>query len=300
MVLNSLNWLKTFLLSLPNLSILENCVVPFLSNNNLIVSKSVLSNLHSIIYVALFYQFCFLLGKWLIFPIAAKFIKTGIDSKKRRKLINQSSVHFVSFVQSIVILYVSIECLLSSTYRFEYPTAVDRIFNGHRDTEIVCIFAIGYFAWDIYISLFYSTLPFVLHAVVSTLVFCIGLKPYIQYYAPVFLLFELSNPFLNIRWFTVRYFPRANPVLSFIQMLNNLILLVMFFLARICWGWFQIGKLVYDFYLVRGDPRFLTAETIIIVAGNFILDILNLVWFSTMISIAFKTITRQNPSKKEH
>lgn len=285
-----LNWLKNFLLELPSPAVIHSYVNPWLEEKKWITSQPILSNLHSIVYVALFYQACFLLGKWILFPHAARWVH-GEGKTKRRKLINQSSVHFVSFVQSIVILYVSFECLLSANYKFEYPTAIDRIFTRHRDTEVVCIFAIGYFIWDIYISVFYSTLPFVLHAVVSTLVFCIGLKPYIQFYAPVFLLFELSNPFLNVRWFTVRYFSRSNRFLNFIQTINNLALLLMFFCARICWGWFQIGKLVYDFYQVHTDPRFLTMETAIIVCGNLVLDVLNLVWFSTMVSIAFKTIT---------
>lgn len=216
------------------------------------------------------------------------------SSHSRKKLINQSSVHFVSFIQSVVILYVSFVCLLSDQYALEYQTAEQRVFKDHRDTEVVCVFAIGYFLWDIYISIFYSTLPFVLHALVSTTVFCIGLKPYIQYYAPVFLLFELSNPFLNLRWFSTKYFKGSkNRVLLFLQLLNNLLLLMMFFFARICWGWYQMGKLCYDFYQVHGNSNFLLCETIIIVVGNFILDILNLVWFSTMISVAFKTVTNK-------
>ncbi|QLL34299.1 hypothetical protein HG536_0G01580 [Torulaspora globosa] len=287
-----LSWLKNFLLELPSPAVIQTHVVPFLSERNWIVSQPILSNLHSIVYVALFYQTCFLLGKWVVFPPAARWMHPD-DRDRRRKLVIQSSVHFVSFVQSIVVLYVCFECLVSQNYKSEYPTAADRIFTSHRDTEIVCVFAIGYFLWDIYISVFYSTLPFVLHAVVSTLVFCIGLKPYIQYYAPVFLLFELSNPFLNVRWFAVRYFRRASPLLSCVKTANNLVLLVTFFGARICWGWFQIGKLVYDFYQVRHDARFLELETAIIVLGNLVLDVLNLVWFSTMISIAFKTITKK-------
>lgn len=290
-----LNWLKNFLLELPSPAVLQTFVVPFLSERNWIESQPILSNLHSIIYVALFYQACFLLGKWILFPPAAHWVHPQ-DASRRRKLVNQSSVHFVSFVQSIVILYVSFECLLSQNYRLEYPTAIDRVFTRHRDTEVVCIFAVGYFLWDIYISIFYSTLPFVLHAVVSTSVFCIGLKPYIQYYAPVFLLFELSNPFLNVRWFTVRYFSRNSKFLNCIQTVNNLVLLLMFFGARICWGWFQMGKLVYDFYQAYGDPRFLKLDTTIIVVGNLVLDVLNLVWFSTMVSIAFKTITNKKAS----
>lgn len=288
-----LGQLKDWLLGLPRLAALDTYVVPLLSKRGWIESSTILDNLHSIVYVALFYQVCFLLGKWFVFPVFVHWSHRK-DEQKRRKLVHQSSVHFVSFIQSIVILYVAVECMWSENYRLEYPTALDRIFTSHRDTEVVCIFAVGYFTWDIYISTFYSTLPFVLHAVVSTLVFCIGLKPYIQYYAPVFLLFELSNPFLNIRWFAQRYLPRDNLILSCLQTLNNITLLVVFFLARICWGWLQIGKLVYDFYQVHTDPRFLKLETLIIVGGNLVLDVLNVVWFSTMVSIAIKTICNKN------
>lgn len=285
--------LKDFLLELPPSTVLKAYVVPFLSERGWIESPTILENLHSIIYVALFYQACFLLGKWTLFPLLVRWSHRK-DEHKRQKLVHQSSVHFVSFIQSIVILYVAFECLWSENYRLEYPTAVDRIFTSHRDTEVVCVFAVGYFAWDIYISVFYSTLPFVLHAVVSTLVFCIGLKPYIQYYAPVFLLFELSNPFLNIRWFAQRYSPRDSALLNGLQTVNNVVLLLMFFVARICWGWLQIGRLVYDFYQVHADPRFLPLETLIIVGGNLVLDVLNVVWFSTMVSIAIKTIRNKN------
>lgn len=272
-------------------------MVPVLSKRGWIESSRILDNLHSILYVALFYQACFLLGKWFVFPVLTRWSPRK-DPHKRQKLVHQSSVHFVSFIQSIVILYLSFECMWSDNYRLEYSTAIDRIFTSHRDTEVVCIFAVGYFIWDIYISVFYSTLPFVLHAVVSTLVFCIGLKPYIQYYAPVFLLFELSNPFLNIRWFTQRYLPKDNLLLNCVQTLNNLALLVLFFLARICWGWLQIAKLVYDFYQVHQDPRFLWPETLIIVGGNLILDVLNLVWFSTMVSIAIKTLRKKDKQER--
>lgn len=287
-----LETLVQYILELPQPAILRTHAIPFLTDRKLITSDSLLSNLHSIIYVALFYQACFLVGKWIIFPPFIQLLK--VAPGRKQKLIDQSSVHFVSFIQSVVILYISLNCLLSPNYNTEYPTAIDRIFSENRDTQIVCIFAIGYFTWDIYISVFYSTLPFVLHAVISTLVFCIGLKPYIQYYAPVFLLFELSNPFLNIRWFATKYLGHtSNKLLDFLQLLNNVSLLIVFFFARICWGWFQIAKLGYDFFQTHQDPRFLPYETAIIVLGNLVLNVLNLIWFSTMVSIAIKTLTKK-------
>lgn len=68
--------------------------------------------------------------------------------------------------------------------------------------------------------------------------------------------------------------------------------MVVFFAARIAWGWFQIGKLCYDFYQVRNEPGFLVFDTIVILAGNFVLDILNVIWFSTMVSVAAKVLKK--------
>lgn len=71
-------------------------------------------------------------------------------------------------------------------------------------------------------------------------------------------------------------------------LLNNMALMIIFFVARIAWGWYQIGKLSYDFFQMRNEPGFAVFDTIVILTGNFVLDVLNLIWFSTMVSIAAK------------
>lgn len=300
------------LLSLPQPELFKTTVIPFLANRNIIKSEAILSNLHSIFYVAIFYHIWFLFGKWILFPPLVKW-KLDYDQKhnvkkdekttserqaehykkKYTSLINQSSVHLISLLQSIVVLYYSLKFLLDPKASAEpYQTSHSRVFTENRDTQVICIFAIGYFVWDIYISTMYSTFPFVVHGIISTVVFCIGLKPYIQYYAPVFLMFELSNPSLNFRWFGIKFLPQKSKFCSLLLLLNNLTLMVVFFAARIAWGWFQIGKLCYDFYQVRNEPGFLVFDTIVILAGNFVLDILNVIWFSTMVSVAAKVLKK--------
>lgn len=284
--MNPLDCTIEYLLGLPAPAVLTTHVLPWCEQHGLITSREFASNLHTALYVALFYQVCFVVGKYLIFPPLVRWRKPH-DAVK---LVDQSSVHFVSFVQSVVVLRLSIEFLLSEYYHPRFTDPWTRIFGTDGQTTAIVTFAMGYFLWDIYISSVYSTLPFVLHAVVSTVVFCIGMKPYIQYYGGVFLMFELSNPFLNIRWFCIKYSTRTNVLAQWFETANNLLLMLVFFLARIVWGWYQIANLAYDFWLVRHDPRFLPLDSIVIVVGNFVLDVLNVVWFSTMVSVAIKTV----------
>lgn len=65
-------------------------------------------------------------------------------------------------------------------------------------------------------------------------------RPFINYYAPVFILYELSSPFLNIHWFL----DKVNMTGSRAQWYNGMILLTVFFCCRLVWGTWQ-SALVY-------------------------------------------------------
>ncbi|SCV00988.1 LANO_0F09582g1_1 [Lachancea nothofagi CBS 11611] len=278
-------------------------IVKFLASKNVISSTKILANLHSTVYVALGYHLVFLVSKWFIFPPLVRWRLSHSKDHSRRGhmgLVNQAALHFVSLVQSFVILYLCLTYLNTHGHGTTHPNAQMRVFHHEMDTDVICVFAIGYFVWDAMISMAYSTAPFVLHGVVSALMFSIGLKPYIQFYAPAFLMFELSNPFLNFRWFGIKFFPQVSDankslvarLLNLVQLLNNVVLIMVFFGARIAWGWYQIFNLCCDFWHIRHDPRFLPLETFTIVSGNFILDVLNLVWFCRMLCVAKDILTK--------
>ncbi|CCK68417.1 Ale2p KNAG_0A07640 [Huiozyma naganishii CBS 8797] len=301
--------LVTFLTGLPALPIFEEKINPFLSSHNLISSQSVLDNLHTVLYIAVFYHIVYLIGAWAVFPIPSKW-KVNYDEthakdeearlhiqrhkhKKVKHLSIQASIHFISFLQTVVVLYLSFVFFLDRKVSGSesYPDSDARIFGECRETQLVCMFGCGYFIWDAYISACHSTFPFFVHGVVSTAAYYIGLKPYLQYYAPVFLMFELSNPCLNIRWFGLKFFPQESKVCNLILLLNNLLLMTIFFFGRILWGWYQTFMLCYDFYNVRNDPRFMLWDTVIVVTCNLTIDLLNVIWFSSMVSIAVKVLT---------
>lgn len=282
----------------------------FFDKIQIIESTMIKNRAHTILYVAAGYHVLFILSKWLVFSWLAKYRlsweeeltkNTAKYNKKYRDLVNQSAIHFVSWMQSLVVLYLSSRAIyLNNQAAPRYATAAERIFGYDEHNIIVCVYAIGYFIWDTYISLMYSTFPFVLHGLISTIVYAIGLKPYINYYAGIFLMFELSNPFLNIRWFGIKYFPQiseesnsiASKLANVVQLINNVVLILTFFAARICWGFYQFYRLCSDFYEVRESVAFQPLETAFIVVGNLCLDVLNLIWLSAMVSVALRIIKK--------
>lgn len=57
-------------------------------------------------------------------------------------------------------------------------------------------------------------------------------RPFLNYYGAVFILYELSTPFLNFNWFM----DKLGWTGSKIQLLNGLVLISTFFGARIAYG----------------------------------------------------------------
>lgn len=83
-------------------------------------------------------------------------------------------------------------------------------------------------------------------------------RPFVNFYAPTFILYELSSPFLNIHWFC----DKLKMTGSKVQLYNGIILLCTFFGCRLCWGSYQSVRVFYDVYraitageLVLQDPE---------------------------------------------
>jgi hypothetical protein len=67
-------------------------------------------------------------------------------------------------------------------------------------------------------------------------------RPFCNYYGPVFILYELSSPFLNIHWFC----DKLNMTGSKLQWYNGMLLLAMFFSSRLLWGTYQSLRVYQD------------------------------------------------------
>lgn len=69
-------------------------------------------------------------------------------------------------------------------------------------------------------------------------------RPFVNYYAPVFILYELSSPFLNIHWFL----DKIEMTGSRTQWYNGMLLLSVFFCCRLVWGTWQSIMVYLDMW----------------------------------------------------
>lgn len=201
----------------------------------------------------------------------------------------------VSFIQCLVILAI----ILPFFFIPELDGSPEkRVFAYVPYGGVLGAASSGYFIWDAFTAVRYIKLfgpGFAIHGIVSFAVCFISFEPYILYYAPLFLLFEISTPFLNIRWFDLKL---PGLFSEKVILANNVILILLFFFVRICWGWYWIYQLAWDFWLVRHDPRFNLPFSLVILIGNLVLDVLNVYWFSLMARIAAKTIAKMVRGEK--
>ncbi|KAH3687401.1 hypothetical protein WICPIJ_001614 [Wickerhamomyces pijperi] len=249
--------------------------------------EKVAYHIHEIIIIIGFYHFIFVLSS-LVSPLLVDF------SKVPRKTQIDFHVHVVSFVQSVIIV------ILALPLNFDQTLYQDRVFATTPYSSLVTTAAFAYFVWDSIISTVYISLfgvQFLVHGIISSIVFFIGMTPFIQYYAGVFILFELSTPFLNLRWFGIKFPHWFNGTFNLI---NNIVLILIFFFVRICFGWYQAITLFTDFSNSVQDPRFNTVYALIIFFGYNILGVLNFYWFYRMAKVAVAIISDMVSGKDDN
>ena len=145
--------------------------------------------------------------------------------------------------------------------------------------------------------------------------------PFLYYYGPVFILYELSTPLLNIHWF----FDKMNMTGTKPQLYNGIALLITFACCRLVYGTYQSAWVYVDMYRATQsspDAGYLSAAhgvnstltdpnqnimafatnaepipywlALIYVASNVTLNSLNWHWFFKMIAAVRK---RFEPAK---
>lgn len=140
-------------------------------------------------------------------------------------------------------------------------------------------------------------------------------RPFVNYYAPIFILWELSTPFLNVHWFC----DKLGLTGTKLQLYNGFALLFTFFSARLVYGTYQSYQVFTDIHAALGshptlpdlaaaaangtEPltdvlRFATATTTVpawlgvaYLASNCVLNFLNFYWFFKMVSAVRRRFT---------
>ncbi|KAL8686370.1 MAG: hypothetical protein Q9224_005466 [Gallowayella concinna] len=153
-------------------------------------------------------------------------------------------VHVVSLVQSVVVCAAAIWVMIADKERKDMGWE-ERIWGYTGAGGMIQAFAAGYFLWDLQICVRYLGVfgvGLLLHAICALIVFSLGFRPFVNYYGPTFILYELSSPFLNFHWF----FDKLQMTGSRPQWYNGILLLGSFFGCRLLWGTYQSLRVYQD------------------------------------------------------
>ncbi|KAF8489787.1 DUF887-domain-containing protein [Russula emetica] len=217
-------------------------------------------------------------------PEFARFLlgKKGWDALGSRDRVGWQS-HVASLVHALLILP------MAARYLHLPALAADRAFGW--DPRVGTLFAVtsGYFLWDAIVCLVhYEGMGFVIHGWACLVIYLNVFRPFLAYYGPRFILWELSTPFLNIHWMLDKTGQTGSPL----QLVNGLILLCTFACARIGYGFI----ISYQFLqtLLEVHDGLSSAIFASYICGNITLNGLNVFWFSKMIAALRKRFTAKD------
>lgn len=197
---------------------------------------------HEVLFFFTFYQ----VVQSVISPKLSAWLFPNIYPHFPRRTKLNWDVHVVSLVQSVVICAAALWVMFADGER-KSMTAGERVYGYSGACGLIQAMATGYFLYDLIVStvnieIFGIGLWF--HAVSALWVFSLGFRPFVNFYSPVFILYELSSPFLNFHWF----FDKVNMTGSKPQWYNGMLLLSVFFGCRLVWGTWQSVLVFKDIF----------------------------------------------------
>lgn len=265
-------------------------------------------HVHELLFAFVFYT---VVQKYIAPPISIRLFPTIYPKFNARAKLNWD-VHIVSFVQSTLINTLALWVM----WKDEERGAMDweeRVWGYTGASGLVQGFAGGYFLWDLFVTLANVNIfgaGMLVHAVSALFVFSLGFRPFLNFYGPTFILYELSSPFLNIHWFC----DKLNLTGSKIQLYNGIMLLFTFFSCRLVWGSYQSIRVFIDIFHAmqhggsvinsRATPNMGEAKSEVMrfadnrvvpvwlgfsyLGANIVLNSLNWFWFAKMIETVRK------------
>ncbi|KAE8372079.1 TLC domain-containing protein [Aspergillus bertholletiae] len=221
---------------------------------------------HEVIFAFVGYQFIHsFLSPWLS-PIL--FPRHYPQLNRRTKL--NWDVHVVSLVQSVLINALAFWVMFADKER-KSMDAGERIYGYTGMCGLLQALAEGYFVYDIIVSTMHIRMfgvGMLFHAISALWVFSFGFRPFVNFYSPTFILYELSSPFLNIHWFL----DKLNLTGSKLQWYNGMLLLSVFFSCRLVWGTWQSVLVYRDMWFALTQTWSLSSLSSPAGAGSVALD----------------------------
>ncbi|KAJ2899711.1 hypothetical protein MKZ38_002904 [Zalerion maritima] len=213
-------------------------------------------------------------------------------------------VHVVSFIQAILINSLALWVIWVDTERSSMDPS-ERVYGYTGAAGMIQALAAGYFLWDLVITAIYLPvfgMGMLTHAVSALTVFSFGFRPFVNYYGCVFILWELSSPFLNIHWFC----DKLGMTGSRLQLYNGFALIFTFFSCRLVYGTYQSTRVFSDVWTALHQPEAPTNDpsgvllfsdpktpvptwlAVVYLGSNITLNTLNFFWFFKMIEAVRK------------
>ncbi|KAL3141733.1 hypothetical protein ABBQ32_004415 [Trebouxia sp. C0010 RCD-2024] len=204
-----------------------------------------------------------------------------------RPAVRQAATNMVGMLHVLIVVPLAIATLTD-------PRMIkDRLYNTSPTSTTMLAIASGYFVHDLVVCTKQLSTwgpAYLLHALFCSLLYCYGLlSGVLHYYGAMFLLWELSTPFVYTRWFL----HKAGLSRTTAYKVNGALMVVVFFLCR------NVAGLVcsIDFFretepeLRHPSPKGLSPAAIWLYRIlNFPLNTLNAFWFYKMLTGAMKVL----------
>lgn len=206
-------------------------------------------------------------------PVISTYLCPNIYPRLARRTRISWDVHVVSLVQCLIINSFALWLMHKDRESRHSMDATERVWAYSGAGGLLQSLAAGYFIWDLIMSAAHVDVfgvGMVAHAISALAVYMLGFvsfffagsstqatndnasqRPFVNFYAPSFILYELSSPFLNIHWFL----DKLNLTGSKWQWYNGMLLLGSFFSARLVWGTYASVCVFHDIYQARFLPR---------------------------------------------
>ncbi|RCI14874.1 hypothetical protein L249_7047 [Ophiocordyceps polyrhachis-furcata BCC 54312] len=266
-------------------------------------------HIHEVLAAAFFYSLIF----YPVSPVLSSLLAPRHYAELPRKKRLSWDAHVVSMIQSTLINVLAAWVIFADDER-RLMSWEERVWGYTGAAGMIQALAAGYFVWDLAVTcrnIDVFGLGTLAHALAALLVYFLGFqRPFVNYYGCVFILWELSTPFLNIHWFM----DKTNMTGSRAQLYNGYILLFTFFSCRLVYGTCQSVLAFRDIWAaVNITPNAISRESAVMVfandtsviphwlaviylASNLTLNSLNFYWFIMMIKAVRK---RFQPSARQ-
>ncbi|PHH84418.1 hypothetical protein CDD83_1971 [Cordyceps sp. RAO-2017] len=268
-------------------------------------------HIHEVLAAALLYSVIF----YPCSPIISNLLAPHHYPRLSRKKKLNWDAHVVSLVQSTLINCLALWVMAVDEDR-RYMGWQERVWGYTGASGMIQALAAGYFVWDLIVTscnldvFGFGTLA---HAIAALLVYTLGFRPFVNYYSCIFILWELSTPFLNIHWFM----DKVEMTGSRAQLFNGFLLLFSFFSCRLVYGTYQSITVFRDIWMAidnhpGGIPNssvamaFVTENTTVplwlaavYLSSNLTLNTLNFYWFVMMIRAVRKRFEPAKAPQKE-